>query len=380
MNRLLYCLGILIAANLIYAASAEMQKQFSVQPGETISLDLRTGGSVRITGWDRNEVLVAARPRGEDAADCNIEITRVPGGVNVLSEYEGSRNRHSTDFRFEISAPKKYNVSLDSSGGGITIIDLNGNFKGDTGGGEITIKGSEGTVYLSTGGGQIHLEDSKLEGKVSTGGGQIVLRNVRGNVKTTTGGGQVIHEANFTDRPDVLASSDEKVVEIKTGGGAIRIDSAPLGADVETGGGEITIHSAKRFAKATTGGGDIEIKSIDGSVKASTGAGDVSVQMTGNAQSEGHDVSLSSGKGDITLILPPSFSGSVYVKLGYTRTHDDVDIVSDFDLQRDKTDEWSSAEGTPRRYIYGKGQLGSGKNRIRIETVNGNVYLKKAAK
>lgn len=379
MNRRLSFVFILFAATLAYA-SADMEKQFSVQPGETLSLDLRAGGAVRITGWDRNEVLVEARSRGEDAEDCKIEITRTHEGVNVLAEYEGRRNSYNTDIRFEISAPKKYNVSLDSAGGGITITGMNGTFKGDTGGGEIAIKSSEGTAYLSTGGGEIDLEDSRLDGNISTGGGRIVLRNVRGDVKTTTGGGDIVQEAGFTDKPDVLASSNEKVVEIRTGGGAIRIDNAPLGADVETGGGEITIRSANRFAKATTGGGDIDIESIDGSVKASTGAGDVSVQMTGNAQSEGHDVNLSSGNGDITLILPSSFSGSVYVKLGYTRKHEDVDIVSDFDLQRDKTDDWSSEEGTPRKYIFGKGQIGSGKNRIRIETVNGNVHLKKAGK
>ncbi len=379
MNRLISFVFILFAANLLYA-SADMEKQFSVQPGGTISFDLRTGGSVRITGWDRNEVLVVARSRSEDDEDCVIEITQTPGGVNVLAEYKGHRNSYNTDIRFEISAPKKYNVSLDSAGGGIILTGMYGTFKGDTGGGEITIKNSEGLAYLSTGGGEIRLEDSKLEGKISTGGGRIVLRNVRGDVKTTTGGGEIIQEAGFTDKPDVLASSDEKVVAIRTGGGAIRIDSAPLGADVQTGGGEITIRSAKRFAKATTGGGDIEIESIDGSAKASTGAGDVSVQMTGDVQSEGHDVSLSSGKGDITLILPPSFSGSVYVKLGFTRTSEDVDIISDFDLQREKTNDWSSEEGTPRKYIYGKGQIGNGKNRIRIETVNGNVYLKKAGK
>ncbi len=380
MNRvLLSFVFIVLTVNFMYA-SADTQKQFSVKPGETISLDLRSGGSVRISGWDRNEVVVIASSKGDDAEDSNIEITQVPGGVNVLSDYDRRQDRGSTDIRFEISAPKHYNISLDSAGGGITIIGMNGTFKGSTGGGGITIKNSEGTTYLSTGGGEIDLEDSKLDGKVSTGGGRIVLRNVRGDVKTTTGGGDIIHEASFTDKPDVSASSKDEVVEIKTGGGAIRIDSAPLGADVETGGGEITIKSANRFAKATTGGGDIDIESIDGSVKASTGAGDVSVQMTGNAQAEGHDVSISSGKGDITLILPPSFSGSVYVKLGYTRKYEDVEIVSDFDLQRDKTNEWSTEYGTARKYIYGKGQIGSGKNRIRIETVNGNVFLKKAGK
>ena len=49
----------------------------------------------------------------------------------------------------------------------------------------------------------------------------------------------------------------------------------------------------------------------------------------------------------------------------------------DFDLKEERTKDWDDEDGTPRKYIYGKGQIGGGKNRIRIETINGNVYLKK---
>ena len=374
---LLVCL-IGFAASIQSATPAKIEKRFDVTAGERLSLDLRTGGSVKVTGWDRNEVSVVANPAGRDAEDCRIDIRRTSQGVEVVSAYEGNRDSHSTRFHFEISVPKQYDLSLESSGGNIDIIHVNGRFTGETGGGGITIRESKGTADLSTGGGEILLEDSHLDGEISTGGGDVVLNRVTGGIQASTGGGKVVYEDQSPGhRPAVEIKSAKEIVEISTGGGPIHLDGAPFGARVSTGGGDIHIRSAQKFVKATTGGGDITIESMDGSLQASTGAGDISAKMTGDSESENHDVSLSSGKGDMTLTLPASFSGDVFIKIGYTRGHESSTIISDFDVKVEKTDQWSSKEGTPRKYVYGKARLGNGKNRVEVETVNGNVYLKK---
>ncbi|MGH9968802.1 MAG: DUF4097 family beta strand repeat-containing protein [Pyrinomonadaceae bacterium] len=167
------------------------------------------------------------------------------------------------------------------------------------------------------------------------------------------------------------------VVKISKGGGAINVEEAPEGAELMTGGGKIHVRSAKHFVEATTGGGDIVIDAVDGSVQATTGAGNVSVTMIGNPNEGQRDVAISSSSGDVTLVVPAGLAMDFDLKLAYTNTRKPYRIVSDFALDQRSTAEWSSAEGTPRKYIYGTGKTGVGSHLIKIHTVNGSIYLKR---
>jgi DUF4097 and DUF4098 domain-containing protein YvlB len=166
-------------------------------------------------------------------------------------------------------------------------------------------------------------------------------------------------------------------MQITKAGGEIEIDDAPNGVEASTGGGDIHIRSAKERVAVQTGGGDVRIDSVDGEVEATTGAGDIVVNMGAHNRSSSHDVDISSGTGNITLIVPASFPMQLDLKIGYTDEHEKNDIISDFPLQKTRTTKSSEAEGTARKYIYGTGTIGSGKNRIKLSTVNGTIYLKK---
>lgn len=167
------------------------------------------------------------------------------------------------------------------------------------------------------------------------------------------------------------------VVKISKGGGAINVDAAPDGAELMTGGGNIHVKSAKHFVEAMTGGGEIVIDAVDGSVQATTGSGNVSVTMVGNPNEGQRDVAIASSSGDVTLVVPAGLAMDFDLKLAYTNTRKQYRIVSDFALDQRSTDEWSSAEGTPRKYTYGTGKIGGGSHRIKIYTVNGNIYVKR---
>jgi DUF4097 and DUF4098 domain-containing protein YvlB len=368
MKRLFFFLPVFFYAVLLLASDA-VHQTFSSNSGEQLFIDLETGGGIDITGWTKNEVSVTADHDCSDEEDCNLEIKKTPSGVSVLTKYIRESGTYTSNFHFDISVPQKYNIQIQSAGGAISIRGVQGKFDGETGGGKIVMRDTRGAVSLSTGGGQILLENSNLDGEVSTGGGSIVLRNVHGSVQTRTGGGKIIREASFTDGS---SSNDEEPVHIETGGGRIELQDAPFGADVSTGGGDIRIHSAKKFVSASTGGGDIQIDSFQGEMEATTGAGNIVVGAANDSR-----IDLTSGTGDITVTLPSSFSGEIYIKAAYTRDHREAQIVSDFPLNYDQSREWSDKEGTPRKYVYGKANLGSGSGRIHVSTVNGNVYLKK---
>jgi DUF4097 and DUF4098 domain-containing protein YvlB len=189
-------------------------------------------------------------------------------------------------------------------------------------------------------------------------------------------GGNVVYRRVTNKKGE--SSGDE--VRIKTMGGDINVDEALDGADVHTMGGAIRIKSARKHVKALTMGGEIDIRELDGSVNATTMGGDIEVTMVGDPNVGDRAVSLKSYGGDITLVVPDGLSMDLDVTLTFTKNHEgDYRIESDFPIERKTTREWEYGHGDPRRFIYGTGTVKGGKHHVVIETINGNVFLKKGS-
>ncbi len=366
---IVFCIGGVFAADL--------HKEIKVASGKTLQVNLNTGGDITIAGWDKDVVSVDVYFKGRDDEKCKVDIDETTSGVSISSRYEGRRRNHSTSLRFEVSVPKKFNLELDSKGGDFVISNVEGDLAGTTMGGALELTQLKGKVNFHTMGGKVTLTKSDVDGEVKTNGGKVLLEDVTGNVNGHSMGGAIIYR-NVTDRS---GSSTGSVVKISTMGGEINVSDAPHGADVSTMGGDVRIHSATNFAKAKTMGGDITIDKVDGWVRAETMGGDVDVTMIGNPSEGKRDVTISSKGGDITLTVPAGLSMDVDITLAYTKNswYDSKanTIESDFDLKQERTKEWDYSAGTPRKYIYGTGAINGGKHKIRIETINGSVYLKK---
>lgn len=358
------------------------EKAVNASAGQKLFIDLKTGARLNISGWDKDFVSVKA-DLGDNWQDSKVEVKDVPNGVRIASVYTGNQSVQSFNLRLDIYVPQRFDMQIDSSGGAVNITNVDGAVNGSTSGGNLYLMDMSGVVDLSTGGGNITLTRSNLDGRVSTGGGKVLMQEVTGNVVGYSGSGNVTYKKTATDtgKPEgdeskVNESAGEQV-RISKAGGDVNIEQAPGGADVETGGGKIHIGSAREFVKAKTGGGNVTIDAVDGSVEVTTGGGNVTVTMIGDPNSGNRNVSILAGKGNITLALPDGLSAEFDLKLAYTRSHEPYKIISDFNLNVESPDEWSSKEGTPRRYVYGTGNVAGGKNKIRIETVNGNIYIKK---
>jgi hypothetical protein len=83
--------------------------------------------------------------------------------------------------------------------------------------------------------------------------------------------------------------------------------------------------------------------------------------------------------GDIILTVPAGLSMDFDIKLTLTHRASNADykIISDFPIDIEKSGDWDSSGRSDRRYIYGSGKVAGGKNKIRIDTVNGDVIIKK---
>lgn len=182
-------------------------------------------------------------------------------------------------------------------------------------------------------------------------------------------------------------------VKIHQMGGDINVESAPDGADLGTMGGSIHVGSAS-FVHAHTMGGDIEIDHASGSVDASTmggkieirqasGAihgstmsGDVRAHLTGSSAAA-RDVKLSSMSGSILLTVPKDYGMDVHIKLAYTKnSSQSFRIIQHLGLTVHESADWETHGGTPRKFIIATGRVGDGKNKVTIDTINGDVVLK----
>ena len=353
--------------------------------GGTLTLALRTGGEVVITGWDKPEVRVRASLRGRDRRDIDVTLQRVDSGARLESDYNRLSNNQSSHQLFEINVPRSFNIRLSSGGGSFSLTDVDGVFTGHTGGGEISIQRATGEVDIRTGGGDVHVSNARLSGTVSTGGGLVRIEDVTGNLNGSSGSGPVTYirsGGGATKRSfDIMGVERARTfaangIRMNSAVGAIVLPAAPDGAHVTTGKGRIWIGPSGGEVYASTGGGPIEIGPATGSVDARTGAGDVTIQLDGAGM---HSVDVLSGKGDIVLILPPELDATLDLETAYTSTFGrQTRIVSDWPLTIVETSTWDTAQGTPRRYVRARQNLGRGGSLIRVRTVNGDVRLRRS--
>jgi DUF4097 and DUF4098 domain-containing protein YvlB len=356
----------------ILFAQDNMERKFDLGSGGKVSIDLNTGGSITITGWDQNQVNVIAAA-DYDIEEYDIEMRERSRGLSIDVNHTRS-GRHSSDIKLILQVPRETNLELETMGGEIRIDNVAGEIEGETMGGDITLANLSGTIELTTMGGEIDVKNSHLDGELKTMGGDITFQDVSGDVNGTTMGGNIKYKGE-NRAPE---GKSGKEVRISTMGGEIRVDEAPGGANVSTMGGDIWIGFAGKNVKAKTMGGDIDVREVDGGFKLSTMGGDITAKMIGDPDTGDRDIDVSSMGGDITVTLPAGLSMSFDVKLTYTkRSHSSHQIISDFPIKTEESEEWEYGDGSPRKHIFGSGEVAGGKYRIKIETINGDIIIKK---
>lgn len=389
-----------------------IDRSFPITMGGKLDLHLETGGDVEITGWDKPEIAVTIDIGGEDADRVDVKFDESPSSLSIHSDCKKTRHI-DVDVHLTIKVPEKCDVRIDSNGGEVTIEDVEGELSGKTMGGALELARVKGELNLETMGGSVTVEDSEADGTVSTMGGEVVIRDVKGDLKGSTMGGSVTYD-NVTGRSaasrdeethistmggDIkIGTTDKRIsaktmggdievaraeeVHVTTMGGDINVDEAPAGAKVTTMGGDITIHSAGKYVSANTMGGDIEVDAIDGEIKATTMGGDITATMTGDPAKGDRDVELSSMGGDIEITVPAGLSMKFDLEIKYTKKHHGKQpkIESDFPVNIEETPEWDhNWLGQAHKHIYGTGSVGGGEHLVKINTINGNITIKKGS-
>ena len=369
------CVFALLPISNAIGESTPIAKSFEVAKGGNLVVDIENAGaSVDVKVWSKLEVAVTANGiREQDLKDLKIE--KVGNTVNVFFDPgNGWENRRPV--RFTINVPSEFNLDVATSGGDVDVTgSIEGTVEAATAGGDITVDDVNGTVELRTAGGDITAGNVDGDAQLKTAGGDIEVGDVTGTLAAATAGG------------DIDAGKVTKDLAAQTAGGDITCAGVGGEAEVETAGGSIELGVVKGEAKAKTAGGNIEILGATGEVAAATAGGDIKLAgITGsvNAETAGGDIyvelvptnafasSMETKGGDIGLYLPANAKATIEARIRLRdwnrRDTEEYDILSDFEAElHDK----SEREVRARYVINGGGKV------IKIETVNGNIEIRK---
>jgi Toastrack DUF4097 len=185
-------------------------RELALPPEELLEIDGGPNGSVRVTGWDRNEIQVRAKVRSwdsdEDAARDRLDeisidtdgVLRARGPYVQNSWRFFGRRNGGWSVSFEIMAPYDTDLGIESVNGLIAVTDIRGDLDVEAVNGGISLTNVSASVRGRTvnGGIMAVLTDDTFEGDrfdVRTTNGGVVLRipddfSARLDIETVNGG------------------------------------------------------------------------------------------------------------------------------------------------------------------------------------------------
>jgi hypothetical protein len=153
--------GTNLHASIVGTPSAEFHQTYSLRANGRVVIQ-NLYGDVRITAWDRDEVLVQAIKKSRDPrqlADARIIVDSSNDLLSIHTQYAGADAEHPASVEYRIIVPRRAtleNVRLIN--GGLVISGLTGAVKASSVNGSIRAEKLGGQAELSTVNGQLEAE------------------------------------------------------------------------------------------------------------------------------------------------------------------------------------------------------------------------------
>jgi DUF4097 and DUF4098 domain-containing protein YvlB len=281
-----------------------IEKSFTVKPGGTLTVDARRG-SIEVEGSSGTRVEVTVirevRTSNQDKAQEMLEKFPVDfeqrgSDVFITADYHENSawkrfwNEIGNKLRvqFIIKVPEVYNVDLKTSGGSITVNDLEGRVLSKTSGGSLKFDNIAGDINGRTSGGSIRIGEVHGDSEINTSGGSITIDRAHGTVDAHTSGGSItVHEVMGAIQAETsggsikayLSRQPEDSCRLRTSGGTVTVTMAEnIGVDLDarTSGGSVRtdfpvtvqeeIKRSSLQAKVNGGGPELHLRSSGGSI------------------------------------------------------------------------------------------------------------------
>ena len=341
----------ILAAPAALAAHRSFEKQFSAPSNGRLTVHTEVG-SVRVLGSSTGKVTVSAQLTGTKSFLDRIHITarETAAGVTVSAHLARSHLDdwfhfaffQKNDVRFTVEVPRDYPVDLQTSGGDISVRDLNAPVRAASSGGDISITGVAGKIRVHTAGGDARLLHVSGEVHVQTGGGDIQVKYLKGPATVRASGG------------DIQIENSNGALELHAGGGAIQVKNDTGPATLNSAGGDIHIADSTGTMDLRTGGGDIEMLNDAGKVQGLTGGGSVWARLRAN-----DGIRFKSGGGNIDVLLPRNVGASLDASSG------GGSVTCDFPFSAPRLKSGTRLAGT----------IGTGGARISLHASGGDIRI-----
>lgn len=172
-------------------------------PAGPLNVDAGQNGGVSVEAWDRNDIRVRAIVRGRARSDARAreianQVQVQAGGGRVYATGPDLLRREWWSVSYRINVPRKNDLDLSATNGGITIVGVTGNLRFDTTNGGVRLQDVGGRVNGDTrnGGLNVVLGGSRWDGEgldVETSNGGVTLSipdgyNAELETRTVNGG------------------------------------------------------------------------------------------------------------------------------------------------------------------------------------------------
>src|SRR5579872_6333717 len=338
-------------------------------------------GSVRVEGGSNQGISYVIRNHSysgsEDRARREFDNYKITAYVHgdtawIEGDWQGGRP-HKFAGDFEIRVPREMSeVKVETEGGSVSTTGISGRVEAESGGGSIRVDDIGGAVNAETGGGSIDVGSVASDVNLHTGGGSIKVNSAKGKIEAESGGGSVTILSGLqgavleTGGGSIQVERCAGRVKASTGGGSIELGDIGGPAEMETGGGSIRLSSAKGPVRAETGGGSIELNGVP-AAHAETGAGSIIAHLVAGA---GHDSSLETSAGDITVYIAPNVHVAVKASIEVASGHTIHSDFPEIEVHSDGND-WGP------RTVTAEGSLNGGGPAVKISTTTGDIYIRR---
>jgi DUF4097 and DUF4098 domain-containing protein YvlB len=341
-------------------------------------------GWIKILGGKQTDKIwfrVNKRVRANSEADAKryfeeIRFRAYTSGGTVVLRGEPSQAGHNAMLEMEIQTPRNLDYAKASTrGGSVGIYNITGKAYAESMGGSVSMSDIGSTAVASTMGGSIDVDKIGGDLKLETAGGSINIGTVNGQVVAETAGGSINVAQGKNNVSVETAGGSISVAECAgmlkatTAGGSLDIGRVGRGANLETAGGSIRLVSAGDVVKAVTSGGGIKLSRLPKGVYAETEAGPIEAEFVAK-RGDFTDSKLITNAGDIVVYLPSDLGVTVRATIEVSNGHR---VVSDFDEVKVTNDN----DGYGPRTVYGNGAINGGGPVLKLNTSNGNIYLRR---
>jgi hypothetical protein len=247
------------------------------------------GGTVIVTGGERNEIRVRARTD-------NGAIRFTSNGTRAT--LEPASGRGCSDGHFEVTVPVGAKVAATTWSGSLSFRGVHGDIEGHSQSGDVQVRDAGDRLEIESLSGDVVINGVKGESTINTVSGSVTLTTARGNVTVETVSGDV-------DLRDIIA----KQTRLHTTSG----DVSFAGAILDAGRYEFNTHSGEIvLALPADVGAELSVSTFSGGIESdfpmTLKAGEHGI---GAAQAKRLNFTLGRGA---ARIIAETFSGDITLK------------------------------------------------------------------